>query len=72
MAQGQLSIAPFDAGTGSLEQISAGLRHWVRWVTGRPDAVAREIISSEFQWLNRATDVLVRAGHICQRLHGYG
>ena len=57
---------------GSKRLISLTPDDWVRWVTGRPDAVAREIISSEFQWLNRATDVLVRAGHICQRLHGYG
>lgn len=34
---------------------------WVRWVTGRPEAVAREILSGEFQWLSRASDVLVRA-----------
>jgi predicted transposase YdaD len=30
-------------------------------VTGRPDAVAREIISGEFQWLSCATDVLAPA-----------
>lgn len=34
---------------------------WVQWVTGRPEAVAREVLSGEFQWLSRATDVLVRA-----------
>jgi predicted transposase YdaD len=46
---------------GSKRLISLSPDDWVRWVTGRPDAVAREIISGEFQWLSRATDVLVRA-----------
>ncbi|NOT62883.1 MAG: DUF4351 domain-containing protein [Acidobacteria bacterium] len=46
---------------GSKRLISLTPDDWVRWVTGRPDAVAREILSGEFQWLHRATDVLVRA-----------
>jgi len=46
---------------GSKRLISLTPDDWVRWVTGQPDAVAREIISGEFQWLSRATDVLMRA-----------
>lgn len=46
---------------GSKRLISLTPDDWVRWVTGRPDAVTREIISGEFQWLSRATDVLMRA-----------
>jgi predicted transposase YdaD len=46
---------------GSKRLVSLSPDDWVRWVTGRPDAVAREVISGEFQWLSRATDVLVRA-----------
>jgi predicted transposase YdaD len=46
---------------GSKRLISLSPDDWVRWVTGQPDAVAREIISGEFQWLSRATDVLMRA-----------
>jgi predicted transposase YdaD len=34
---------------------------WVRLATGRDDAVACEILSGEFQWLNRASDDLMRA-----------
>jgi predicted transposase YdaD len=34
---------------------------WVQWVTQIPNVEAREIISSEFQWVSRESDVLVRA-----------
>ncbi|WP_375511925.1 Rpn family recombination-promoting nuclease/putative transposase [uncultured Nostoc sp.] len=34
---------------------------WVKWVTQRPEVVAKEILGSEFQWINRETDVLVKA-----------
>jgi hypothetical protein len=46
---------------GSKRLISLAPDDWAPWVTGRPDAVAREIISGEFQWLSRATDVLAPA-----------
>ncbi len=34
---------------------------WVQWVTQQTDVVAQEILGSEFQWLSRENDVLVRA-----------
>ena len=34
---------------------------WVQWVTQRPEVVAKEILGSEFQWISRETDVLVKA-----------
>jgi predicted transposase YdaD len=34
---------------------------WARWVTRRDDVVAEEIIASEFQWVSRESDVLMRA-----------
>ena len=33
---------------------------WVQWVTQQPDVVAQEILGSEFQWLSRDNDVLVK------------
>jgi predicted transposase YdaD len=33
---------------------------WVQWVTGQPDLVAQEIIGSDFQWISRENDVLVK------------
>ncbi|AFY41230.1 hypothetical protein [Nostoc sp. PCC 7107] len=41
--------------------ISLAPDNWVRWVTQIPDVVAGEILSSEFQWISRESDVLVRA-----------
>jgi predicted transposase YdaD len=34
---------------------------WARWVTQRPDVVAEEIVVSDFQWVSRENDVLIRA-----------
>ncbi|MGF1991884.1 MAG: Rpn family recombination-promoting nuclease/putative transposase [Nostoc sp. ZfuVER08] len=34
---------------------------WVQWVTQRSEVVAKEILGSEFQWISRETDVLVKA-----------
>lgn len=36
-------------------------KNWVRWVTEIDDILAGEIINSEFQWISRENDVLVRA-----------
>ncbi|BAY17415.1 hypothetical protein NIES21_32530 [Anabaenopsis circularis NIES-21] len=41
--------------------ISLAPDNWVRWVTKIPDVIAGEILSSEFQWISRESDVLVRA-----------
>ena len=32
----------------------------VKWITQIPDIKAEEIINSEFQWISRESDVLVR------------
>ncbi|AVH69093.1 Rpn family recombination-promoting nuclease/putative transposase [Nostoc sp. 'Lobaria pulmonaria (5183) cyanobiont'] len=34
--------------------------NWVRWVTQIPNLVAGEILTSEFQWISRESDVLIR------------
>jgi predicted transposase YdaD len=33
---------------------------WVQWVTQQPDVIAQEILGSEFQWVSRENDVLVK------------
>jgi len=40
---------------------------WLRWVTQQPAIVAHGVLSSEFQWIGRESDVLVQA-----YLPGYG
>lgn len=49
------------ADTGSKRLISLAPDAWVQWVTQRPDVVAQEILGSEFQWISRESDVLVKA-----------
>ena len=49
------------ADIGSKRLISLAPDLWVQWVTQSPDVEAREIVSSEFQWVSRESDVLVRA-----------
>ena len=49
------------ADTGSKRLISLAPDAWVQWVTQRPEVVAKEILGSEFQWISRETDVLVKA-----------
>ncbi|MBD2194909.1 MULTISPECIES: Rpn family recombination-promoting nuclease/putative transposase [Calothrix] len=34
--------------------------NWVKWVTQIPDLIADEILNSEFQWISRESDVLIR------------
>jgi predicted transposase YdaD len=41
--------------------ISLAPENWVKWVTQIPDIVSGEIINSEFQWISRESDVLIRA-----------
>lgn len=40
--------------------ISLAPNNWVKWVTQIPDIVAGEILNSEFQWISRESDVLIR------------
>ena len=49
------------ADTGSKRLISLAPDAWVQWVTQRPEVVAKEILGSEFQWISRETDVLIKA-----------
>jgi predicted transposase YdaD len=49
---------PADVSTKKL--ISLAPNNWVRWVTQIPDIVAGEILNSEFQWISRESDVLIR------------
>ncbi|MEH2111879.1 Rpn family recombination-promoting nuclease/putative transposase [Nostoc sp.] len=41
--------------------ISLAPENWVKWVTQIPDIVSGGILNSEFQWISRESDVLVRA-----------
>jgi predicted transposase YdaD len=49
---------PADVSTKKL--ISLAPDNWVKWVTDIPDVVAGEILNSEFQWISRESDVLIR------------
>ncbi|BBD69413.1 hypothetical protein NIES4072_32540 [Nostoc commune NIES-4072] len=49
------------ADIGSKRLINLAPDAWVKWVTQRPEVVAKEIIGSEFHWISRETDVLVKA-----------
>ncbi|MEH1825672.1 MAG: Rpn family recombination-promoting nuclease/putative transposase [Nostoc sp.] len=51
-------IKPADVSTKRL--ISLVPDNWVKWVTQIPDIVAGEILNSEFQWISRESDVLIR------------
>jgi predicted transposase YdaD len=50
---------PADVSTKRL--ISLAPDNWVRWVTQIPDITVGEILNSEFQWISRESDVLIRA-----------
>ncbi|MEA5536778.1 Rpn family recombination-promoting nuclease/putative transposase [Crocosphaera sp. XPORK-15E] len=49
------------ADIGSKRLISLSPTPWVQWVMETSEVQAREIITTEFQWVNRDTDVLIRA-----------
>ncbi|MEH2300403.1 MAG: Rpn family recombination-promoting nuclease/putative transposase [Nostoc sp.] len=51
-------VKPADVSTKKL--ISLAPDNWVRWVTQIPNLVAGEILTSEFQWISRESDVLIR------------
>lgn len=52
---------PKSADIGTKRLIGLAPNSWIRWVTQIPDVVASDIINSEFQWISRESDVLVRA-----------
>lgn len=49
------------ADISSKKIISLAPDKWVKWVTQIPDITATEILDSEFQWISRESDVLIRA-----------
>ncbi|UZQ53095.1 Rpn family recombination-promoting nuclease/putative transposase [Trichothermofontia sichuanensis B231] len=57
----ELSTAVKKADIGGKRLIGLAPTAWVQWVTQRSDVVAQEILGSEFQWLSRENDVLVKA-----------
>jgi len=52
---------PKAADIGSKRLVSLAPDAWVQWITGQPDAVVREVLAEEFQWIGRASDVVLRA-----------
>jgi predicted transposase YdaD len=46
---------------GSKRLISLAPQQWVNWVTQTNDIAVKEILNSEFQWVSRESDVLIRA-----------
>jgi predicted transposase YdaD len=48
------------ADIGGKRLISLAPDNWVRWVTQRAELQAREILGSDFQWISRENDVLIR------------
>lgn len=51
------------ADIGSKQVISLTRDYWVKWVTQRPDVTAGEILGSEFQWLSRDSDLLIKVSN---------
>ena len=52
---------PKKADTSIKKLISLAPDNWVRWVMDIPNITANEILSGEFQWISRESDVLMRA-----------
>jgi hypothetical protein len=52
---------PKPADIGGKRPISLASDAWVQWVTQSSDAIARKILNSEFQWVSRQNDVLMKA-----------
>ncbi len=48
------------ADIGSKQVIRLTRDYWVKWVTQHPDVTAGEILGSEFQWLSRESDLLIK------------
>jgi predicted transposase YdaD len=48
------------ADIGGKRLVSLSPDAWVQWVTGQADLVAQEIIGSDFQWISRENDVLIK------------
>lgn len=48
------------ADIGSKRLISLAPDNWVQWVTQRQDITVQEFLSSDFQWVARENDVLLK------------
>ena len=48
------------ADIGSKRLISLAPEVWARWLTGDPAVEVLDFLSGEFQWVTRATDVLLK------------
>ena len=48
------------ADLGSKRLISLAPNNWVQWVTQQPGLEVLEFLSSEFQWIGRENDVLIK------------
>jgi predicted transposase YdaD len=49
------------ADIGSKRLISLDPTAWAQWVTQDPTITTQEILSSEFQWISRESDILIKA-----------
>ena len=45
---------------GGKRLVSLSPEAWVRWLTQNPEISVKEILSSEFQWISRANDALIK------------
>ncbi|MEG3436205.1 DUF4351 domain-containing protein [Pannus brasiliensis CCIBt3594] len=48
------------ADIGSKRLIGLAPDNWARWLTGQADVSVQEFLSSEFQWVSRSNDVLLK------------
>jgi predicted transposase YdaD len=55
------TLGPKVADIGGKRLISLAPDAWVQWVTQSSSVMAREILNSEFQWVSRQNDVLMKA-----------
>jgi predicted transposase YdaD len=51
------------ADIGSKRLISLAPDAWAQWVTQQTNITTQEILNSEFQWISRESDVLIKATH---------
>ncbi|HEY9701532.1 MAG TPA: Rpn family recombination-promoting nuclease/putative transposase [Allocoleopsis sp.] len=51
------------ADIGGKKIMSLAPEAWVKWITNNPQVKFREILSSDFQWIARANDILMKVYH---------
>lgn len=52
---------PKTADLGVKRLVSLDPKAWVEWLTGRSNVTVLDVLSQEFQWIGRASDVVIRA-----------